>query len=204
MNYLLLIVLVTTWCVIHSAMISQSATAYLKHRLGSVFRYYRMFYNVISILTLIPVAWFAYSIRTQVIFPWEGYMRMGQVFLLGLSVLLILFGGRHYNLFQVMGIKQIMDGTSSKAITESGELDTSGVLAVTRHPWYLAAILIIWARDMDVSAILVNIIFTIYLVIGTYLEEKKLVREFGEKYINYQQKVSMLIPFKWIRPLIIH
>ena len=56
---------------------------------------------------------------------------------------------------------------------------------------------------MDVSGIFVNVIFTAYLVAGTYLEERKLVREFGEKYLTYQKNVSMLIPYKWLKSKII-
>jgi len=41
------------------------------------------------------------------------------------------------------------------------------------------------------------------LIVGTYLEEKKLVREFGEKYLIYQKRVSMLIPYKWLKSIII-
>lgn len=58
-------------------------------------------------------------------------------------------------------------------------------------------------RQMDVSAMVVNVILTIYLIVGTVLEEKKLVSEFGEKYRNYQEKVSMLIPYKWLKEKII-
>ncbi len=130
-------------------------------------------------------------------------MRIGQVLLLVISFLLFYLGGRHYGVRQVLGIKQIKEGTSSKAITDTGELDTSGVLGITRHPWYLAVILLIWARQMDVSVIFVNVILTSYLIVGTYLEERKLIREFGEKYLTYQQKVSMLIPYKWLKSKII-
>jgi len=94
-----------------------------------------------------------------------------------------------------LGIRQIREGTSNRVITDTGELDTSGVLSITRHPWYLATILLIWARQLDVSAILVNVILTSYLIVGTYLEEKKLIGEFGEKYLAYQKRVSMLIPY---------
>jgi protein-S-isoprenylcysteine O-methyltransferase Ste14 len=198
-KYLILSLLVITWCVVHSAMISISVTEYLKKRLGSNYRFYRLFFNLIAILTLIPVALFAYSLQTQPIFQWNGYMRLGQVLIVGIAVVLLLLGGRHYEIRQVLGIQQIKDGTSNKAITGSGELDTSGVLEMIRHPWYLAAVLIIWARALDVSAILVNAILTLYLFVGTYLEEKKLVMEFGEKYRAYQKRVSMLIPFKWIK-----
>ena len=125
-------------------------------------------------------------------------MRIGQLLLLGVAVLLFFFGGRHYDARQLLGIKQIRDGTSDSAPTVSGELDTSGILGITRHPWYLATMLLIWARPMDVSAIIVNVILTSYLIVGTYLEEQKLVREFGEINRNYQNNVSMLVPFKCI------
>jgi protein-S-isoprenylcysteine O-methyltransferase Ste14 len=179
-------------------MISVSVTEYFKKRLGPEFRFYRLFFNLIAILTLVPVALFAYSIRTQLIFHWNGYMRIGQVLLIVTSFLLFFFGGRHYDARQVLGIKQIKEGAANKAITDTGELDTSGVLGITRHPWYLATILLIWARQMDASVIFVNVILTSYLIVGTFLEERKLIREFGEKYLTYQKRVSMLIPFKWL------
>ena len=42
-------------------------------------------------------------------------------------------------------------------------------------------------------------ILTVYVVIGTHLEERKLVAEFGDEYREYQQTVSMLFPWKWIK-----
>ncbi|MGD8740942.1 MAG: NnrU family protein [Desulfobacterales bacterium] len=199
----MLSLLVITWCVLHSTMVSTSVTEYFKKHFGPHFRFYRLFFNLIAILTLIPVAVFAYSIRTQAIFSWNGYLRLGQILLLSVAVLLLLLGGRHYDVRQVIGIKQIKEGTANKAITDTGELDTSGVLEITRHPWYLATILLIWARQMDVSVIFVNVILTSYLIVGTLLEERKLVGEFGEEYLAYQKRVSMLIPFKWLRSEII-
>ena len=161
-EYLILSLLLIAWCILHSVMISVSVIEYLKKYLGERFRFYRLFFNFTAILTLIPVALFAYSIKTQVIFPWNGYMRIGQVILLGLAVLLFFFGGRHYDARQFLGIKQIREGILNNVITDTGELSTSGVLGITRHPWYFASILFIWARQLDVSAILVNIKLTSY------------------------------------------
>ena len=202
-KYLILSLLIIAWCVLHSTMISVSATEYVKKRLGPKFCFYRLFFNLIAVLTLIPVVLFAYSIRTQAIFHWDGYMRTGQVILLGFAGLLFFLGGRHYDPLQLLGIKQIREGTSNKVLTDTGEFDISGVLGITRHPWYLATILLIWARQMDASAILANVILTIYVIIGTLLEEKKLTREFGKKYEAYQERVSMLIPYKWFKSKII-
>ena len=196
---LILSVLVIAWCVLHSAMISVSVTKYLNKRLGPVFRFYRLVFNVVSALTLFPVVLYASSVRTKPIFHWDGNILMVQIFLLGTAALLFFLGARRYDASQFLGIKQIREGTCNRGIANAGELDTSGILSIIRHPWYLATMLLIWARNLDISAILVNIILTFYLIIGTYLEEKKMVMEFGEKYRAYQKRVSMLIPYKWLK-----
>ncbi len=107
-------------------------------------------------------------------------------------------GSKHYDGSQFLGIRQIKDNSTTKVLTESGELNTSGILGYIRHPWYTGAIAIIWARDIDKVSIIVNLILTIYLIAGTILEEQKLVKEFGDQYRDYQKNVSMLLPLKWL------
>lgn len=57
----------------------------------------------------------------------------------------------------------------------------------------------IWATNLDATAVIVNIILSVYVIVGTLLEERKLIREFGDEYREYQKKVSMLFPVKWIK-----
>ena len=57
---------------------------------------------------------------------------------------------------------------------------------------------LIWAGPLDAPGVLVNVVLTIYLIVGTLLEERKLVVQFGAAYREYQERVSMLFPFKWI------
>jgi len=90
-------------------------------------------------------------------------------------------------------------------MTESGVFDSSGVLGVVRHPWYVAVfILLLWAKDLNLTGITINLVLSAYLVIGTLLEERKLVLEFGDKYRRYQQQVSMFFPLKWLRSTLHH
>lgn len=79
-------------------------------------------------------------------------------------------------------------------MTDTGDIDTTGILGITRHPWYVAVFLLLWASDLNLGILLVNAVLSGYLVIGTLLEERKLVLEFGDKYREYQQKVSMFFP----------
>jgi protein-S-isoprenylcysteine O-methyltransferase Ste14 len=101
-------------------------------------------------------------------------------------------------MLQFLGIRQISQERSGGAMTESGEFDSSGVLGAVRHPWYLALFIVLWARDFNLAEITINMVLSIYLVIGTLLEERKLVLEFGDKYKVYQRQVSMFIPLKWL------
>ena len=64
-----------------------------------------------------------------------------------------------------------------------------------RHPMYFALIIYLWFQTTKLADIVVNIVLTVYVIIGTILEEKKLVLEFGESYIQYQNEVPMIIPF---------
>jgi len=126
-------------------------------------------------------------------------MHIVQYGVIALGAILLFAAARHYNMLQFLGIKQIFQGRSGVGMAESGELDTSGVLKVIRHPWYSGVFLLIWASDITLRELIINLILSAYLVIGTFLEERKLVLEFGDRYREYQHRVSMFIPLKWLQ-----
>jgi protein-S-isoprenylcysteine O-methyltransferase Ste14 len=200
MEYLVLILLWITWCVIHSGMISLTVTGYLKNVLGSFYKFYRLFFNLIALTTFIPLIFYSKSLKGPVLFRWEGYLTIIQIALLIIVISLFISGLYKYNIMQVLGIRQIKSGKSHSTLSESGDIDTSGILSITRHPWYLATVILVWTyfREMYVSTLIVNIILSIYLVIGTILEERKLIIELGDSYRDYMNRVSMLFPTKWI------
>ncbi len=84
------------------------------------------------------------------------------------------------------------------SVVEICELKTSGILGLVRHPWYTAVFFLLWARDLDPAAVIVNSVLTVYVIIGTHLEERKLIAVFGQTYQEYQKEVSMFFPIKWL------
>lgn len=200
MSLIGLIILWCLWCAVHSVMISWSVTNYLKTKLGSKYRFYRLFYNFVALATLIPVILYSANFKGQVIFHWGEYLTIFRLILVAIALSLFVSGAMKYDLLQLLGIRQIKSGNSYSALSKAGDIDTSGILSLTRHPWYLGVIIFIWAghRDMYVSTLFVNIILTVYIGIGTVLEERKLIIEYGDSYRDYQRRVSMLVPFKWL------
>jgi protein-S-isoprenylcysteine O-methyltransferase Ste14 len=66
-----------------------------------------------------------------------------------------------------------------------------------RHPLYFFMILLIWsAPDVGSDRLLFNVLWTLWIVVGSCLEERDLVAEFGEKYRHYQRTVPMLFPWR--------
>lgn len=83
------------------------------------------------------------------------------------------------------------------------ELKREGIHNYVRHPLYLGTLLFVWGLffifPMLNNLIAVSII-TGYVLIGIRLEEKKLLIEFGNLYVDYIFQVPMLVPyFKGLR-----
>jgi protein-S-isoprenylcysteine O-methyltransferase Ste14 len=164
--------------------------------LGDGYRFYRIFFNAVALLTLLPVlAHHAeLSRHSEPLVRWEGPMLLVRVLLLVVAGVLFVTGARGYDMLEFLGLRQIRRGVRGPG---SSRLATSGVLSLTRHPWYLGALALIWAGRLDAPGLLVNLVLTTYLIVGTMLEERKLVAQFGGAYREYQQRVPMLFPIKW-------
>ena len=100
-----------------------------------------------------------------------------------------------YDCLSFFGIRQILNFAKPKTAAAPVELKRNGLLGMVRHPMYLALILYLWCQTFRMMDLVVNTLLTLYVLIGTWLEERKLVLEFGEAYLRYQKEVPMLIPF---------
>ena len=98
----------------------------------------------------------------------------------------------HTDLF---GLRQVYDHWSNSD-TEAPAFKTPLLYKIVRHPIYFGMLLAFWATPvMTVGHLLFALATTGYIVIGALLEERDLVTAFGEAYKEYQNRVSMLIPW---------
>jgi protein-S-isoprenylcysteine O-methyltransferase Ste14 len=199
MPYILLVVIWITWCAFHSVLITPAVTERLRRRFPGRFRYYRIIYNLFAIVSLLPVLFYAFSLRQAPLVAWNGLWGIVPV-LLGVAALFFFTAGsRRYDSLQFLGIRQLRDDSACSVLTEDCSLDTGGVLSIVRHPWYSGGMLIVWARPLDAAALWTNLVICGYFVVGAVLEERKLKAHFGREYAAYQGQVSMFFPIKWAR-----
>jgi protein-S-isoprenylcysteine O-methyltransferase Ste14 len=199
MPYVLLVVLWIAWCAMHSALISLSVTEPLRRKFPRAFRYYRIIYNLFAAATLLPVLIYTLWLQDTPFFEWAGPWRIIQIALAGSALFLFAAGARRYDFLQFLGLRQIKDEKSCSVLTDDCSLDTTGILSAVRHPWYTGGILIVWVRPLDTAAVLTNLVITGYFAVGAWLEERKLLVQFGEAYADYRREVSMFLPVKWIQ-----
>lgn len=197
-EYLLLITIWVIWCALHSALISVTVTERLRRPLSKFFRYYRLLYNLFALVSLLPVLMFADSLKGAPLVAWEGSWRWVPVVFATAALFFFVAGARRYDLLQFIGVRQVRSENNCSVLTEDCSLDTRGILSMVRHPWYTGALLLVWVRPLDLTAILTNLVLCAYLVIGAVLEERKLKMLFGAQYEVYQQQVSMFFPFNWV------
>jgi protein-S-isoprenylcysteine O-methyltransferase Ste14 len=185
----------------HSLLITRGVIAFFKSILKEKFAYYRLYYNLFSILTLIPLLFYPFSIRERVLFDWPGAWLLLKLAMYIAAFKLFYGGYRVYDLQYVVGLKQIRYFSAEKK-SEPMSFKTSGILEYVRHPWYAGGILLIWGfGDITDVSLAIKVILTGYFIIGTILEERKLVVEIGEPYKEYCRRVPMLIPWRRINKI---
>ena len=187
-----LILSVLLWGLVHSVMASLTFRAKLTNLLGEeAMRFYRLFFNIFSAITLLTVLWLARVLTDNLFYsvpkPWLYLMLFGQ----GLAVVGEVVGLFQTDIWEFAGLRQII---APRGVGKS-KLVIKGLYRYMRHPLYTFGLLFIWLTPlMTANMIVLYISMTIYIIIGVHFEERKLLREFGDDYAEYKKNTPMLLP----------
>ena len=196
MDYLLVVTLWAADRALHSFLISIRFTALMSRLLKDYYSFYRLFYVVISFLLLVPLIRFTGEFESPVIMTYDGVLSVARYAVMSGAPLMFFWAFFFdYDSLSFFGIRQILNFAKPNTAATPVELNRSGLLGMVRHPMYLALICYLWCQNFRMMDLVINTLLTLYVLIGTWLEERKLVLEFGEAYLRYQSQVPMLIPF---------
>lgn len=191
---LILALLWLLWCAGHSLL---AATA-VKERLRGLFPFapacYRLAYNLLALFSLVPILWWEARIGGAKVLIWQGGWEILRLLFWGVALGLAWGGARAYGLRSFLGL----DCRRRQGQENPPSLRCAGVLAWTRHPWYLAGLLILWGRDLSLAQLVTAGLLSLYLILGAFWEERRMLALFGEDYEEYRRRVPMFIP--WRRP----
>jgi methanethiol S-methyltransferase len=180
----------------HSGMVRRSFRQWLTTYMPPL--YHSAIYAIGSGIALAVVAVFWQ--RTETLF-WslQGSLHIASIVCTLLAFALFGWGVVALRSFDILGVGPIrarLRGTPH----QPGPFVVRGPYRWVRHPLYSAILVLFWVNpSMTSDRLLFNVLWTAWVIMGTVLEERDLIREFGNLYVDYKRKVPMLIP--WRRPV---
>ena len=73
-------------------------------------------------------------------------------------------------------------------------LEINGVYGWVRHPMMVAGLLFLLTSGPSLNNIIYTAMYTAYMVIGGYYEERRLIEVFGDDYRRYRRRVGAFFP----------
>ena len=192
---------VVVWCLVHSLLLAETISAPIKRGLGPWACWYRLGYNLLAIVSLVPLVLLLKVRPGPTLFAWSGWLAPIRYALLLSALACFYLGGRSYDYGIFSGIRQIRTGADSVLLGKEIGFSRRGILGMMRHPWYGGGVLLLWSlhREYGETTAWAYGLFTLYLLGGAFWEERRLAARFGEPYLAYQREVSMFFTWKWLK-----
>ena len=176
----------------HSAMIRKSFRRLLKRFIHVDF--YNAFYTMMSGILLLMLIFFWQSSSHALIIAGDGLRWiLRTVFFLACAGMT--WGAISLHLDEPFGISQILRYLRGSGPPRVRSFVVRGPYRWVRHPQYGCSLVLIWScPNLSLDRLLLNILFTAWIILGTLLEERDLTEDLGSRYREYQNNVPMMIP----------
>ena len=159
--------------------------------------YHNAFYGLTSVIALLFVLVFWQKSQT-IVASADGIIFWLLRFLFFLSLAGFFWGAKSLGSgsFDALGVQPLMRYIRNRQ-AKPQQIIAKGAYRLVRHPLYLFILVLIWSCPvLTLDRLVFNIMWSVWIVIGTYLEDRDLHREFGNQYLEYSSRVPMLIPYR--------
>lgn len=188
---IILVLSLVIFATIHSFMASLPFKRFFIKVVGpSADRLFMPLFSFIAVITLLPVVYLLYKNPGPLLYiipsPWRWLMISGQLIAASIAPLALLHAPHRF---------RIRAQLSPPRTHEAGTLDIRGIYQWVRDPFLLSGIVMIWLTPiMTLNLLILYILATIYLYLGSLHWEARLIAQFGDEYREYQKHVHRVIP----------
>lgn len=186
-SYLIIGIFWVIYLALHSFFAADKVKSWFERALPFIYPRYRVIYSFFSVVGMVLFAVYMSIVPSHPVWPILATAKYAGMVLATWGVIIIKRSFKAYSLREFLGIRK----------EEATELVVDGLQSKVRHPLYSGTILVIFGLFLysPTYEILITMLLVFaYLGIGIRLEEKKLLKTFGEEYADYRQEVPMLIP----------
>jgi methanethiol S-methyltransferase len=197
------ILIMGVFAILHSWLAGKTIKNAIRQRVGerAYHGFYRLAYNVFAVITFAPAFLIAILDGGQIIWQVEGLAAVCFIAVQVIGVIGVLVSLAQIDSWRFAGLRQVMAYLQGDPLPLPEEpLQLSGMYAFVRHPLYLFSLMVIWPMvTMSEGLLAFTIGTTLYFILGSLLEERRLRAAYGDRYRDYQQNVPWLIPIPRIR-----
>lgn len=176
---------------LHSALASFPVKRFFRRVFPAVYPHYRALYSVIATVNFVLLGMLHLRLPSRYFFEPSGTLK-GIAIGFGIAGLVVMWLAiRKYGAsFLYLNYDEEKDSAQ--------HLVTTGLNAYVRHPLYFGIILVLIFLVLFEPSVK-NTVFAgvtlVYLVIGSRLEEQRLMAIHGRAYTQYRRRVKMLVPY---------
>lgn len=178
----------TLYLAIHSILASEIIKNYVKGSFPNLFMQYRAAYNIFALTSLLLFVGYYATIKPTYFYSADHtWLKFLGLVSSTFAVIIVKAAFSKYSTKEFLGLKSESTPT----------LVTNGIQARVRHPLYSGTILLFFGLLLFMPSLenLASFIcVSVYIPIGIYFEEKKLMKQFGDAYQAYRDQVPMLVP----------
>lgn len=182
---------------LHSVLAALAVKRQVARRWPGLMPYYRIGFNVLAVLLVLPPLYLSFALPGAPLWAWSGPWAWLANGLAVAALGVFAYSLRLYDTREFLGLRQWRE--RERRVEDQERLRISPLHRHVRHPWYSLGLVLIWTRDMPPPFLLTALLATAYFVLGSALEERKLIAYYGDAYRDYRRRVPALVPLPWRR-----
>jgi hypothetical protein len=198
-----ILLLFLAFALIHSITVSHRFKDLCKAAFGLTFMrvWYRFLFTLLSIVTVMIAFPMMHRVPDHTIWTAPDVLQWPMH---GLQAAAILFGAmafRHLDGTEFLGVKQVWRHLTRREVAGNIEgltqkdLVTDGVYGIVRHPLYAAGMVFVTVNpQVTVNGLTFTVLADLYFLFGMFIEERRFLRIFGDRYREYLRQVPRMVP----------
>ncbi len=184
----------TVWCIFHSWFVSHRWRDLVQRHFPRYHVFSRIIFVTFSMFSLGLLMLWIRTLPSVPLFAWTGWWAWIRILGLAEAFFLFWLGIRSYDNRSFLGVTQALNYLQGIP-TREPPFRTGGILAVIRHPLYTGTlILLVFCLPYTDINLVWRSVFLAYTLIGTELEERKLLKDMGDTYASYRSEVPRFFP----------
>ncbi|MBI5418835.1 MAG: isoprenylcysteine carboxylmethyltransferase family protein [Deltaproteobacteria bacterium] len=200
MDVLRVVLAWAAFAVFHSLTVSEGYERRVRALMGerAFAGWHRLVFTTYSAAAFLLLVLHLRSLPDAPLYRVEGWPRILCNAAQGCGILFLLW--TPWDLKEFVGLRQwerhrkgepAADGSNDRLFTEKA-------YSIVRHPLYLGiSVFLAFSPAQSVNTFVSTIMIVLYFYVGTFFEERRLLRKFGEAYRDYQRKVPRFLPLRW-------